>query len=297
MNILVTGAVGFIGTHIVEQLIQCGHNIRAWDVEFPEDYCPVACQVVGDILDDRVRSKAVAGCDAVVHACYSGSMEPLDGHFDINTVGSYRLLSGAVANKVKCFIFLSTYLLYNPDISGTRLFSEIDPVFPRDFYTATKHAIEGYCRAFQATSELNCVILRLAAVYGLRRQWSVLGHCPYTKQMVAALRNEKIEVYGRSPLISAYDVARSIAFVLKNCERISGSYNVVDIIIEWDQCAKEIVDMTGSNSRVISIASVHKPIIITGDKLKSELGIEFRGLAGFKSFLHALKEKTVAMIS
>ncbi len=74
MRVLVTGGAGFIGSHVVDQLVQAGASVRVVDSLDPSvhpgvpDYLnPRADLLVGDLADARVATAAVAGVDAVCH--------------------------------------------------------------------------------------------------------------------------------------------------------------------------------------------------------------------------------------
>jgi len=291
MIVLVTGANGFVGHYIVEALLKAGHRVKAWDITFVDDYSRGAEKISGDILDKKTRASALAGCDVVIHACYFHDTAATKRHFELNTVGSWELLKCAVESGVKYFIFLSTYLLYSPERTHAGPFVENDAVFGKDFYTANKLAVESYCRAFEACSDLKCIILRLAAVYGIRRDWDVLSRLPYSRQMMLAVENKSIEVYGQSPLIWAGDVAKSIVAILGEPEAASDVYNVVDINLKWHDCAEKIVEITGSSSNIVSVRSPHQPIMVNGSKLLNNLNLKFVGLKGFEGFLKKLRGK------
>jgi len=291
MTVLVTGANGFVGHYIVEALLKVGHKVKAWDITFVDDYCRGVEKISGDILDKKTRASALAGCDVVVHACYFNDTVATKQHFEVNTVGSWELLKCAVESGVKYFIFLSTYLLYSPERTHTGPFVENDAVFGKDFYTANKLAVESYCRAFEACSDLKCIILRLAAVYGIRRNWDVLSRLPYSRQMMLAVENKSIEVYGQSPLIWAGDVAKSIVAILGEPEKASNVYNVVDINLKWNDCAEKIVEITSSSSDIVSVRPPHQPIVVNGSKLRDDFNLEFVGLKGFEDFLRRLRDK------
>jgi nucleoside-diphosphate-sugar epimerase len=242
-------------------------------------------------LDEKTQKEVLRNCEAIVHVCYYSDLTDINHYFEVNTIASWRLLKSALECGVRYFFYLSTYLLYNPELSGDASFVETDAVFSKDFYTANKLAIEGYCRGFSMCSALKCVVLRLGAVYGICRRWEALSHSPYSVQMKLAIENKDIEVFGQSPLIWVGDVAGTIVAILDNPEKASELYNVVDFNLRWEDCAKRIVEITGSHSKIVSVAPAHKPIVVNGERLKRDFNLKFVGLKGFDDFLRMLRDK------
>src|SRR5215831_1863154 len=82
MTILVTGGTGFVGSHVVAAMVRAGHDLRLL-VRRPEQVnaslgplgVEVSDIVVGDVLDERAVSRAVAGCTAAVHAAAIFSLD------------------------------------------------------------------------------------------------------------------------------------------------------------------------------------------------------------------------------
>ena len=70
MKALVTGAAGFIGSHVVEELVRAGHEVRAMDLAWAqgsERADPGIERISGDVTDPGACAGAVVGCDGVIH--------------------------------------------------------------------------------------------------------------------------------------------------------------------------------------------------------------------------------------
>ncbi|MGH2967030.1 MAG: NAD-dependent epimerase/dehydratase family protein, partial [Solirubrobacterales bacterium] len=68
MKVLVTGGAGFIGSHVVDKLLDAGHEPRIFDLRPSPHHSPSAVeQTIGDVTDRGALSRAAADCDAIVH--------------------------------------------------------------------------------------------------------------------------------------------------------------------------------------------------------------------------------------
>src|SRR5262245_58116610 len=205
MKCLVTGAAGFIGSHLCERLLQLGHQVVGLDAFIP--YYPATVKQA-NLQTARSRS------DFTFHAAdlRSESLEPLlDGievvfhlaamagltkswtNFDLyescNVIGTQRLLE-AVRKRgcVKRFLYASTSSVYGRFASG----DETLPTRPISPYGVTKLAGENLCRAFAEEQGLPLVVLRYFSVYG-PRQRPDMGYYRFVK---ALLTGETVTVYG-----------------------------------------------------------------------------------------------------
>ena len=97
MRALVTGAAGFIGSHVVAALAAAGAEVRGFDRQPPAEAPPGVEPVAGDLLDPAALERAVEGCDAIFHlaALYSYDRGDADAMRAINVEGTRRLLDAA----------------------------------------------------------------------------------------------------------------------------------------------------------------------------------------------------------
>lgn len=129
-TVLVTGATGFLGHHVVSQLVERGDTVRALvrnpDTESAQRLPEAAKRVVGDVLDPATLSSAVAGCDAVLHCAGKVSRNPEDAVdlFEINVRGTENVLDAASEAGVRRVVVAST--------SGTIAVSEDDEHIGRE---------------------------------------------------------------------------------------------------------------------------------------------------------------------
>lgn len=182
MHVLITGADGFIGSHLTEALVRQGHSVRAF-VMYNSlsswgwlDYCAPEVagkfQVfAGDIRDSHGVKAAMRGCEAVLHlAALIGipySYHSPDTYVDSNIKGTLNILQAARELGVKRVIHTSTSEVY-----GTAQFvpiTEAHPLNAQSPYSATKIAADQLANSFYASFGLPVVIARLFNTYGPRQ--------------------------------------------------------------------------------------------------------------------------------
>jgi len=181
-RILVTGADGFIGSHLVEALTRAGHVTRcfvmynsfnSWGwLDHAEGSLKSRLDVVsGDIRDERFVRLAMQGCDAVVHLAALVSIPYsylAPAHFvDTNVRGTLNLLEAAREVGVARFIHTSTSEVYG---SGRQFpMNEEHPIRGQSPYSATKIAADQLAIAYHASFGLPVVVVRPFNTYGPRQ--------------------------------------------------------------------------------------------------------------------------------
>lgn len=208
MNLLITGGAGFIGSHVVERLLERGHTITVVD-DFNDFYDPAAKRkncagfrnnvrlVEADIRAQKeMRSLFAEGkFDAVVHLAARAGVRPSLAqpllYTEVNVLGTQNLLEAARGSGVKKFVCASSSSVYG--VSQKVPFNEADPVFkPISPYAATKLACEALCHVYHHLYGLDVVCLRFFTVYGPRQRPDLAIH-KFTRAMA---RGEPIELYG-----------------------------------------------------------------------------------------------------
>jgi UDP-glucuronate 4-epimerase len=190
---LVTGAAGFIGSHLCERLIANGHTVIGLD-NFDPFYDRKAKEsniksllqsdkfklIEGDIRDaDCVRSICRGGIEIIVHlAAKAGvrpSVEDPAGFADVNINGTLVMLEAAKEFNIKKFIFASSSSVYGNNKKVP--FAETDNVdFPISPYAATKKAGELLCHTYHHLYKIDINCLRFFTVYGPRQRPDLAIH-------------------------------------------------------------------------------------------------------------------------
>ena len=179
---LVTGAAGFIGSHLCEALLARGHAVVGLDAFIPYYPRVVKERNLAGLLaqphfifhDADLRladlTSIVAGCEVVFHlAAMPGLMKSwtdFQAYETCNIEGTQRLLEAVRAAPVQQFIHVSTSSVYGREATQ----GEDAPLQPVSPYGVTKLAGENLCRAYEANFGLPITILRYFSVYGPRQR-------------------------------------------------------------------------------------------------------------------------------
>ncbi|MBE0569234.1 MAG: GDP-mannose 4,6-dehydratase [Deltaproteobacteria bacterium] len=210
LNVFVTGAAGFIGSHVAEALLSRGDRVFGFD-NFDPFYDLALKERNLSILRERQRfsflegdirdAKALAGWgegyrpDAVIHLAAKAGVRPSvadpAGYADVNVNGTIRVLEWARGREASKVLFASSSSVYG---GNTKVpFSEEDfvdhPVSP---YAATKKAGELLCHTYCHLYRMNVAALRFFTVYGPRQRPEMAIH-KFTRRI---LEGKEVDLYG-----------------------------------------------------------------------------------------------------
>ena len=181
-NILITGADGFIGSHLIELLIQTGYKVRAfvyynsfnsngWLDTLSEETKSKIEIFSGDIRDPNGVREAMIGIDIVFHLAaliaIPFSYHSPDSYIDTNVKGTLNVLQAARDSKVKRILITSTSEVY-----GTAQFvpiTELHPKQPQSPYSASKIGADSIAESFYRSFNLPVTIVRPFNTYGPRQ--------------------------------------------------------------------------------------------------------------------------------
>jgi nucleoside-diphosphate-sugar epimerase len=169
MKVLITGATGLLGGHLIKQLQERGENIRALvlPVENTDKLTAQGVEVVrGDITDASSLGPAVEGVDLIFHlAGMMGVWRPLSDYRLVNVNGSENLYKAAQKAGVRRFVHTSSHTVYG--LGYGRFMTEEDPLRPDpDPYSLTKAEGDRLIRRLLLTSDMETVILRPGTFFG-----------------------------------------------------------------------------------------------------------------------------------
>jgi NAD dependent epimerase/dehydratase len=179
LKILVTGADGFIGSHLVEMLLNAGHNVKALSYYNSFNYwgwlegiqSPELTVVSGDVRDFNYCLSITEGIDIVFHlaaliAIPYSYIAP-ESYIDTNIKGTSNICLAANINKVKRIIHTSTSEVY-----GTARYVPIDeehPLQPQSPYSASKIGADAIALSYFNSHSMPIVIARPFNTYGPRQ--------------------------------------------------------------------------------------------------------------------------------
>src|SRR3954467_8763050 len=170
MRVLVTGGSGFIGSHVVDAVIEAGHEPRIFDVIESSWHCDVDT-FIGDLTDPEAVRLAANDCNAIAHlgAIADVNHVAADPAFAerVNSGGTANVLEAARNESVGRVVYASTIWVYD-GCNADSVDEESLLGLPRHPYTSQKIAGEMYCTSYAELYQVDYTILRFGIPYGPR---------------------------------------------------------------------------------------------------------------------------------
>ena len=283
-KVLVTGADGFIGSHLAERLVQRGYDVRAFvfynsfsSWGWLDDAAPEirgGMEVFpGDIRDPNGVRTAVRGCDIVLHlAALIGipfSYHSPDAYVDTNIKGTLNVVQAARDLSVERVVITSTSEVY-----GSAQFvpiSEEHPLVGQSPYAATKIGADQLALSFHKAFGLPVTVLRPFNTYGPRQ--SARAVIPTIISQIAAGK--------RSIKLGALHPRRDFSFVADTVEGFIGAMRCDDIVggivnigsgfdISVEDTANMIAEVMGADIEIFSDDERVRPEASEVDRLLAE---------------------------
>ncbi len=204
-RILVTGGAGFIGSHIVDQLIARGDSVVVIDDESTgrrEQVHPRAEFIHADVTDSAAIAPAFAGIDAVLHIAGQASIrlsyQDPAADLNVNTLGTINVLNACLRERIPRLIFASSMTIYgNAAVVPT---PEEAPPAPASYYAITKYAAERYvlltAQRPDLAAPLRVTAFRMFNVYGERQSLTNAYQGVLAIFIGNVLRGEPITIHG-----------------------------------------------------------------------------------------------------
>ncbi len=231
MAILVTGAAGFIGSHVVEQLLRRGHEVVGLDDlsgGFADNVPKGTVFVQGTILDTALLSRLFAE-HRITHVFHLAAYaaEGLSHfirrfNYTNNVVGSMNVLNEAVKAEVSCFVFTSSIAVYGAGQTPMR--ESLRPE-PEDPYGIAKYAVEMDLQAARHMFGIDSIVFRPHNVYGERqhigdRYRNVIGI--FMNQL---MRGEPMSIFGDGTQTRAFSYIGDVAPLIADAIGVPAAFN------------------------------------------------------------------------
>lgn len=272
-KVLVTGADGFIGSHLVEALLEEGCQVKAfltynsfnswgWLNSFPTEKIGKVEKVQGDIRDPHGVEAAMKGCQVVFHlAALIGipfSYQSPDSYVDTNIKGTLNVLQAARKLGVDKILTTSTSEVY-----GSARYVPIDEKHPfqgQSPYSATKIGADRLAESFYKSFNLPVSIVRPFNTYGPRQ--SARAVIPtIIVQLLSGL--EEIKLGNLTPTRDfnyVKDTVRGFVEIAKSDQTVGEEINIAtNVETSIGQLAEELISQINSKAKIVSDSERRRP--------------------------------------
>lgn len=225
-NILITGGLGFIGSHITDELVE-NNNVTIIDnkstgsVNNLKDSSHDNLEIIIEDLHSADLDKILFEKDYVFHLAAMASVPlSVDNPVlcnQVNVDSTVKLLKAAINNNVKKIVFSSSSAVYGQNMNMP--LKESEPLMPTSPYAASKASCELYLKSFYDSYGLNYTILRYFNVFGPRQDKNSQYAAVIPNFISALLENEPVEIYGDGEQTRDFVYVKDIvAANIKACE-------------------------------------------------------------------------------
>ena len=271
-RVLVTGAGGFIGSHLVERLAADGESVRAfvrynsrndygW-LEALEDHVSERVEIFrGDLANPEAVSRAVDGCEVVFHL---GALIPIPYSYvhtrefvSVNTIGTLNVLEAARRHGTRRVVHTSTSEVYG---TAQRIpIDEAHPLQAQSPYAATKIGADQLALSYRLSFETPVVIVRPFNTYGPRQSARAVIPTVATQ----ALKGERIQIGSLHPTRDFVFVEDTVAGMIACAEAGDVEGEVINLgsgaEISVRAVVERIVELVGGDLRVEVVEDRRRP--------------------------------------
>ncbi|RBP58087.1 dTDP-glucose 4,6-dehydratase [Alkalibaculum bacchi] len=264
-RILITGADGFIGSHLTEELVKQGHKVKAfayynsfnswgWLDSLPKEIMKEVEVFTGDVRDPNGVREAMKGMDEVFHLAaliaIPFSYHSPDTYVDTNIKGTLNVLQAARDLEISRLLITSTSEVY-----GTAQYVPIDEKHPyqgQSPYSATKIGADRLAESFYRSFNMPITIVRPFNTYGPRQSARAVIPTIIT-QLLAG--EEEIQLGSLTPTRDfnyVKDTANGFIEIAKSTATIGEEINIAtQQEISIGQLAEELIDQINPNAKII----------------------------------------------
>jgi NAD dependent epimerase/dehydratase len=264
-KVLVTGADGFIGSHLVEQLIMEGAVVKAfvfynsfnswgWLDALPKESIDKVEIFAGDIRDSNGVRTAMKGCDLVFHLAaliaIPYSYHSPDSYIDTNVKGTLNIVQAAKDLGVERVIVTSTSEVY-----GTAQYIPIDEIHPRQPqspYSASKIGADSIAESFYRSFNLPLTIVRPFNTYGPRQSARAIIPTIITQLLSGSVEIKLGDINPTRDFLFVYDTVMGFIEIAQSTSLIGQDCNIAtQSEISMLEVANELIEQINPKARVI----------------------------------------------
>ncbi len=267
LRVLVTGAAGFIGSHVIKGMLDGGHEVFGVDIDLEKvkqynhlsgTSCNAKCHWISLNLENTVHNQNVLSqymFDGVIHCA---SRQPragltFDDYYRGNVLLLTLLLDVVAERQSTQFITFSSAAVYGSDTAD--MLDEKTPPKPVNFYGLSKHVMEEVLKIRSREEGLNIVCLRMPSVYGTHQGGGLVE-----TYFESAYQGRDIEVYGGGQwlrsLLHVDDIVAVCRMIIERTVPLRG-YQLFVLgsgdALTMEEIAKIIAKKMRSSSRVVCI--------------------------------------------
>ncbi len=274
MRIVVTGAAGFIGSHLSERLLDLGHSVVGIDNLLTGDLANIAHLSGRDFVfvrHDVTNYINVEGpVDCVFH--WASPASPIDylewpiPTLKVGALGTHNALGLAKSKRAK-FVLASTSEVYGDPLEHPQketYWGNVNPIGPRGVYDEAKRFAEAITMAYHRYHGLDAKIVRIFNTYGPRMR--VRDGRAVPNFIAQALRNEDVTIFGSGKQTRSFcyisDLVRGILALMESTQNEPVNIGNPQELSIADM-AELIIKMTGSQSRI-----VYKPLPVDDPQVR-----------------------------
>jgi len=234
MKIMITGGSGFIGTRLIDELLQENHEVLIYDKIKSEKYPELS--IIGDVRDKEFLVSSSKNVDIIYNlaAEHADDVTPISLYSDVNIGGAKNVVEAAIKNNIHRIIFTSSVAIYGLNVGVP---DESCPPNPFNEYGRTKYEAEKiFLEWQQANIENNLQIIRPAVIFGEMNRGNVYN-------LIKQIASNKFAMIGDGKNKKSMGYVGNISIFLASLIYATKKVDIVNFAGKNDLTTEEIVEI------------------------------------------------------